>query len=504
MPKVKEFFARLDRECLAVTYAEVLLMPGYAECMPHEVQISGAFSRNIPLHIPLVSSPMDKVTEAPMAIEMAKLGGLGIIHKALPIDDQAFQVARVKHHMHGIIDRPITMRASQSVSDILAISKKRGYQFRSFLILSDENDTLVGILTGNDLDFCVDPSLPASAAMTTNVKTAKPGTSITEAFEIMQRDRHKLLPIVNADKQVVGLYTYKDVQRILYGDSRNIHTVDEKGQLRVGAAIGTGSDTMERVAKLVAEGVDVLVIDTAHGDSKPVLETLRRVKNGCKDIDVVAGNVSNPDSVSRLVEAGADGIKVGQGPGSICTTRQIAGTGCPQVTAVYKCAEVAREYGVPVCADGGVEYSGSITIALAIGASCVMLGKLLSGTQEAPGEVISFEGRAYKEYRGMGSLGAMVSNAAARERYSQGGAETSKLVPEGVEGRVPYAGSVQAVIHQLVGGLRAGMGYAGAADLHELTEKAELNRITPAGSAESHVHGVQVTKEPPNYHLPRI
>lgn len=496
--KKDQFFGRLEDLCLSVAYEDLRLRTDYTEYLPHEVNLDSKFSRNIALKVPIVSAPMDTVTESKLAIEMARLGGLGIIHRNLSPETQAQHVARVKHYMHGLIQDPITMHKNQTIAEILEIRQRKEYPFRSFLIVDDDS-RLVGVVTGHDLDIYDDVSLPAHKVMTTSLTTAKPGTTLEEAYRIIQTSRHKLVPIVDEQLHIAGLYTRTDVYRNICNDSSNLNNVDANGQLRVGAAVGIGQDAMVRVEKLVSEHVDVVVIDTAHGDSKDVYETLRSIKTAYPELDVVVGNVSEPESAIRLADAGADGIKVGQGPGSICTTRIVVGIGCPQATAVYNCTSVLRGRGIPVCADGGVRFSGDIPVAIGLGADCVMLGSLLAGTEESPGETVVFHGRTWKTYRGMGSLGAMKDNAASRERYLQSEGSKSQMVPEGVEGRVPFRGSLKDVFHQLQEGLRRGMSATGANTILVFQENAMFRRFSSGAVSESHPHDIEITQEAPNY-----
>ncbi|NTV29211.1 MAG: IMP dehydrogenase [Candidatus Omnitrophica bacterium] len=487
------FFRKIGNQGIALTYDDVRLTTGYSEVLPDNINVESKFSKNVGLKIPIVSAAMDTVTEAEMAIEIAKLGGIGIIHKNLSAQEQAAQVARVKYHLNGFIDKPICFEENVSIGEILAYKKEREFNFHSFLII-DSNHHLVGVLTKNDFDFCEDHSLKAKQVMTKKLITADPGTGLREAYRLMKEGKKKALPLVDKDGKVAGLYTFSDVKRILFGDSKSFN-IDRDGRLRVGAAIGVYDDAFERVEKLVSEKVDLVIIDTAHGDSKGVLETLKLLKKRY-DIDVLAGNISEPESAQRLCRAGADGLKVGQGPGSICTTRIIAGIGKPQVSAIYECSKVAAKFGVPVCADGGLKFSGDIPIAIGAGAHSVMMGNMLAGTKESPGEFRFHQGVQYKVYRGMGSLGAMESNKGSRERYNQG---KNDLVPEGMEGMVPYKGPLREVIHQYIGGLRRGMGYVGAGNIEELRTIAQFVRITEAGKAESHPHDIIITREAPNY-----
>lgn len=492
-----KFFEKMDKLGLALSYGDVRLKTGHSTILPADANLSSFFSRHVPMNCPIVSSPMDTVTEHKMAIQMAKLGGLGIIHRALSPEDQAAEVAKVKVYLNGLIKKPVCVNENDTIEEIKKIIEDKDFSFRSFPVLNDSGK-LVGLLTNNDFDFCTDHKLRAKDVMSDNLITAKDGTALDEAYKIMQDKKKKILPIVNDAGAISGMYVFSDLKRIITGGSP-MYNLDANGNLRVGAAIGTGKDVFDRVELLVRKGVDAVVIDTAHGDSKTVVEVLKEIKKNYNSLDVVVGNISEGESAKRLVDAGADGIKVGQGPGSICTTRVIAGIGCPQVTAIYNCAKAVRGSGVPVCADGGIQYSGDITIALAAGAHSVMLGNLLAGTKETPGEVTIRQGSTVKEYRGMGSLAAMQSSAASKERYGQAGNAKDKLVPEGIEGVVPYKGEVDKIIFQLLGGLRSGMGYVGAATVDELQAKADFYRISSVGLTESHPHSLLVIKDAPNY-----
>jgi len=489
------FFEAVECERLALTFNDVRLKTGHSEKPPNDVNPKSMFSRNIVLKAPIVSAAMDTVTEHEMAIEMAKLGGIGIIHKNMSPERQAAEVGRVKYHLNGLIEKPITVFGDETIESILNWRKEKNYSFHSFPVI-DRNGILVGLLTKNDFDFCDNLNKTASEVMTRQLVTGKANLSLDEAYELMKREKKKILMLVNSEMMITGMYVFSDLKRIKTC-SNSEYNIDAKGQLVVGAAIGVYDDAFERVDKLIKNKVDVVVIDTAHGDSRAVIDTLREIKKRYPDLDVVVGNVSQPESALRLAKAGADGIKVGQGPGSICTTRVVAGIGCPQVTAIYKCSKAIEDYGIPICADGGITQTGDIPIAIGAGASSVMLGGMLAGTKEAPGEMIFFEGKQWKLYRGMGSLGAMMQHKGSRERYSQSGKDS--LVPEGIEGRVEYKGPVKDVIGQCVGGLKKGMGYVGAADIKELKEKADFDRISGAGMAESHPHDVVITKESPNY-----
>ncbi len=491
------FFNKIDELGLALSYDDVLLKSGYSETMPTAVDTSARFSKNIKLHIPIVSAAMDTVTESGTAIALALLGGIGVIHKNLDIKTQAHEVARVKHFLHGVIDSPVVVALTDTVKDVLNMRIQRQLPFHSFPVV-DKQGKVVGFVGGVDFDFCNDDSVTIESIMNKKLFTVPAGTDVHDAHATMIKRKCKTLPLVDKSGKLVGMYTFKDVHRIVM-DDQSKYTLDDNNQLRVAAAVGTGADTLKRVAALVKEGLDVVVVDTAHGDSAPVYKTIKILKKKFPKLDIVAGNVSDGASARRLAEAGADGIKVGQGPGSICTTRVVAGIGAPQVSAVADCARAVRDLDVPVCADGGITQTGHITIALGAGASTVMLGSLLAGTDEAPGEVVHHNGRQWKLYRGMGSLGVMVESAASRNRYGQDSASVDKLVPEGIEGMTPYKGSLEAVVHQYVGGLRGGMGYVGAKNVSELHEKARFHRITTAGKNESHPHDVVITKEAPNY-----
>jgi len=475
------------RECL--TFADVLLVPAYSEVLPNQVDVKARLSRRIQLNIPLVSAAMDSVTEGRTAIAMARAGGIGIIHKNLTPQQQAREVERVKRAESGMITAPVTVRPGQSLRDALAVMNEHDISGVPVV----ENDTPVGILTARDIRFEKNLDQPVSALMTKELVTVPPGVSNERAKELLHAHRIEKLLVVDSGR-LVGLITIKD---LLQADRNPDALKDEQGRLRVGAAIGPGPDADERMEALAAASVDVLVVDTAHGHSRGVIETVRKVKRRFPQLDVVAGNVATADAVGALVDAGADAVKVGIGPGSICTTRVVAGVGVPQITAVSDCARVADKHGIPIVADGGIKYSGDVTKALAAGAWSVMIGSLFAGTDEAPGDLVLYQGRSYKVYRGMGSLGAM--RKGSKDRYGQGGAADEKLVPEGIEGRVPYRGSLTSILYQLVGGLRSGMGYTGSATVAELRQKARFVRITSQGLRESHVHDVIITEEAPNY-----
>ncbi len=475
----------------ALTFDDVLLLPNYSEILPSEVDVKTRLTRQITLNIPLISAAMDTVTESELAKALAREGGIGIIHKNLPIKEQAHQVELVKRTENGIIEDPITIGPEETV-------EKANYLMAEYKIgglpVVDKEGHLLGIITNRDIRFEKNHLRKVKELMTKREEliVEKPGISLEKAKEILHENRIEKLPLVDENNKFVGLITIKDVLSVIEHPNASR---DSKGRLLVGAAVGTSPDTLERVEALVKAGVDVIVVDTAHGHSKKVIETVRMIKEHFKRLPVIAGNVATAEATEELIKAGADAVKVGIGPGSICTTRIVAGVGVPQLSAIFDCAEVAKKYDVPIIADGGIRFSGDIVKALAAGAETVMLGSIFAGTEESPGETILYQGRKYKVYRGMGSIGAMKAGSA--DRYFQGGSD--KFVPEGVEGMVPYKGLVKDVVFQLVGGLRSGMGYLGARNIKELYEKARFVQITPAGVKESHAHDVIVTKEPPNY-----
>ncbi len=474
----------------ALTFEDILLVPQYSEVLPKEVSIKTKLTKRVDLNIPLVSAAMDTVTESRSAIAMARLGGIGIIHKNMDIKSQAKEVQKVKKSESGIIIDPIFIQPNRSVAEAEALMSE--YKISGVPVV-DDNFKLVGIITNRDLRFISDMSVNVKSVMTkAPLVTAKEGTTLEEATKILQQHKIEKLPIVDDDNTLKGLITIKDIEKKeQYPDANK----DRFGRLRVGGAVGVGQ--IDRVRALIEAGVDVIVLDSAHGHSKGIIDTVKAIKDRF-DIDVIAGNIATAKGAIDLIEAGADAVKVGIGPGSICTTRIVAGVGVPQISAIDEVANVAREYGVPVIADGGIRYSGDIAKALAVGASCVMLGSALAGTYEAPGEIILFNGRQFKEYRGMGSIGAM--SKGSTDRYFQEGTASDKLVPEGIEGRVPYRGKISSVIHQMIGGLRSSMGYCGSKDIPTLWDKAQFVEITSAGLKESHVHDVTITKESPNYH----
>jgi len=472
-----------------ITFDDVLLLPGYSEIVPSEVDTSTLFSRNVGLKIPIVSAAMDTVTEARLAIALAQEGGLGIIHKNLTIEEQARQVYQVKRSVSGIIYDPVTLGPDVTIADVREVMQRHNISGVPII----EDDELVGILTNRDLRFHRDPTSLARDVMTTgNLVTGSLDISLEQAKDVLHQHKVEKLLLVDEHKKLKGLITIKDVNKMVKFPNSN---QDDKGRLRVGAAVGVHDH--ERIEALIAQNVDVLVVDTAHGHSKNVIETVKWVKEH-HGVDVVAGNVATAEATADLVAAGADGVKVGIGPGSICTTRVISGVGVPQLTAISEAARAAGERGVPIIADGGIRYSGDMTKALAVGAHSVMVGSLFAGLREAPGETIIFQGRTYKTYRGMGSLGAMVKGS--KDRYGQADQEDrDKLVPEGVEGRVPYRGRLAEFVYQLVGGIRAGMGYCGTLTIEELREKPRFLRVTHASVRENHPHDILISKEAPNY-----
>jgi len=477
----------------ALTFDDVLLVPAKSNILPRDVDTVTYLTRRIKINIPIVSAAMDTVTEARLAIALAQEGGIGIIHRAMSIEAQAAEVDKVKKSESGMIVDPITVTPDQKIHEALALMER----YRISGVPVTMKGKLVGILTNRDLRFETRMNLKVSEVMTKKrLITAPLGTTLDEAKEILHKYRIEKLPIVDDDFRLKGLITIKDIEkRIKYPNACK----DSIGRLRVGAAVGVGAGTMDRVDALVNAGVDVIVVDTAHGHTKGVIDTVTSIKKRYPEMEVVAGNVATADGTRDLIKAGADAVKVGIGPGSICTTRVIAGAGVPQVTALWECSSVADRYKVPLIADGGIKFSGDITKAIAAGASSVMIGGIFAGTEESPGEVVLFQGRSYKVYRGMGSIGAM--EAGTKDRYFQEGVRETKLVPEGVEGRVPYKGPLSGSVHQLVGGLRAGMGYCGCKNIEELRKKASFVKITNAGLRESHVHDVIITKEAPNYRM---
>ncbi len=479
----------------ALTFDDVLLVPAYSAVLPRDVTLQTQLTRSITLNTPLVAAAMDTVTEARLAIALAQEGGIGIIHKNMTATAQAAQVLQVKRFESGVVKNPITISADMSVRDVLALTHR--HRISGLPVV--EGAKVVGIVTNRDLRFETNLDQPIGNIMTSRDRlvTVREGASREDALALMHKHRLERVLVVNDRFELCGLVTVKDIQK----SRENPYACkDALGRLRVGAAVGVGAGTEERVSALVDAGVDVIVVDTAHGHSKGVLDRVKWIKKTFPDVQVIGGNIATANAATALMEHGADAVKVGIGPGSICTTRIVAGVGVPQITAISNVSEALKGTGVPLIADGGIRYSGDIAKAIAAGAHCVMLGGLFAGTEEAPGEIELFQGRSYKSYRGMGSIGAMQQGSS--DRYFQEAEKSvEKLVPEGVEGRVPYKGSVMAVIHQLMGGLRSSMGYVGAATIEEMRVKAEFVEITASGIRESHVHDVQITKEAPNYHI---
>ena len=479
---------------LALTFDDVTLLPAYSQILPHETHLETMLTRGIPMHIPLISAAMDTVTEAETAISMAREGGIGIIHRNMPVRRQAQEVNKVKKSESGMVVDPVTVDPDQKLSVVLELMDR--YRISGVPVV--KSGQLVGIITNRDLRFETNMDLKVSEVMTKErLVTAPVGISLEDSKRLLHKNRIEKLLVVDDKGLLKGLITIKDIMKIIkYPNACK----DQLGRLRVGAAVGVGKDMPERVDAIKNAGADVIAVDSAHGHSENVIKTVQYIKERFPDLQVMAGNIATPEGAEALIRAGADAIKAGVGPGSICTTRIIAGVGVPQFTAILECSKVCREHGVPLIADGGIKYSGDVVKAMAAGANCVMIGSLFAGTDESPGEVVLFQGRTYKVYRGMGSLGAM--SEGSRDRYAQDEVmEPTKLVPEGIEGKVPYRGSIAASVHQLLGGLRAGMGYAGCRNLEELRTNGRMVRITVAGLRESHVHDVIITKEAPNYQV---
>jgi len=480
-----------DRTRIGLTFDDVVLVPAKSEVVPSEVVTHTQLTKNITINIPLLSAAMDTVTEGRLAIALAREGGIGVIHRAISPEAQAMEVDKVKKSESGMILDPITISPNQTIREVHDIMST--YHISGVPVTKDKK--LVGILTNRDLRFETRMDLTVSQIMTrNNLITVPVGTTLTKAREILHEHRIEKLPVVNDAFELKGLITIKDIQKqIQYPTACK----DTHGRLRVAAAVGVGADVEERVERLIKAGIDLIVVDTAHGHSQSVIDTVKYIKKHYPDMDVLAGNIATAEAAKDLATVGADAVKVGVGPGSICTTRIVSGAGVPQLTAIVDCAEALAGTGIPVLADGGIKYSGDITKALASGASAVMIGSLFAGTEESPGETVLYQGRTYKEYRGMGSLGAL--ERGGRDRYQQEGQAPGKLVPEGIEGRVPFKGSLSNVVYQLVGGLKSGMGYCGCRSLSELQQKAQFIRLTQAGLREGHVHDVVITKEAPNY-----
>jgi len=482
----------------ALTFDDVLLVPAYSDVLPREVDLSTRLTRGIRLNIPFVSAAMDTVTEARLAITIAQEGGIGIIHKNMTAADQAREVGRVKKHESGVIKDPITVRPDATIREVIALTRARGI---SGLPVTADGNQVVGIVTHRDIRFEEQLDLPVSKVMTPREKlvTVRENTPREEVLLLLHRHRIEKVLVVDGDGRLRGMITVKDIQK-----ARDFPRAckDEHGRLRVGAAVGTAADTLDRVAQLAEAGVDLVIVDTSHGHSRGVIATVERIRKAYPQLQLVAGNIVTAEAAKALVDAGVDGVKVGIGPGSICTTRVVAGVGVPQITAVATVAEALAKTDVPLISDGGIRYSGDVAKAIAAGAHAVMIGGLFAGTEESPGEVELYQGASYKSYRGMGSLGAMAQRHGSSDRYFQDTVEElEKLVPEGVEGRVPYKGSLVAILHQLAGGIRAAMGYTGSKDIEQMRTRPVFVRITGAGVRESHVHDVSITKEAPNYRI---
>ncbi|MEN6302146.1 MAG: IMP dehydrogenase [Armatimonadia bacterium] len=481
-------------EKTALSFDDVILVPARSSFLPSEVDTTCRLTRDITLNIPILSAAMDMVTESAMAIALAREGGIGLIHRNMSIEAQAIEVDRVKRSESGMIVDPVTLSPENRVGDALALMSK--YHISGLPITVGKK--LVGILTNRDLRFETDVNKPIGEAMTSaNLVTTTEGTSLEEAKAILHKHRIEKLPVVDEDSRLLGLITIKDIEKVAKYPKA---CKDPLGRLRVGAAVGVGAETRDRVAALVERGVDIVAVDSAHGHSDNVIDTVAMIKEAFPDLPVIGGNIATEEGAADLVAAGADAVKVGMGPGSICTTRIVAGAGVPQITAITEAAKATRKKDIPLIADGGVKYSGDITKAIAAGADCVMIGSLFGGTEESPGSTVLYRGRTYKEYRGMGSIGAMCSRPGAGERY--GLRDSDELVPQGIEGRVPYKGPLSAVVIQLIGGLQAGMGYCGVRTIADLQAKSKFYRVTVAGLQESHVHDINITEEAPNYQVP--
>ncbi|MBU3021819.1 IMP dehydrogenase [Aestuariibacter sp. A3R04] len=481
----------------ALTFDDVLLVPGHSTVLPHTANLQTKLTRGVSLNIPMVSASMDTVTEARLAIALAQEGGIGFIHKNMEPAEQAKHVREVKKYESGVVSDPVTVEQTTAIGEVLTMSKNLGYS--GFPVI-DKDNNLIGIVTGRDMRFQNRLDLPVSQVMTPKEKlvTVKEGANPDEVLDLMHANRIEKILVVDDGFKLKGLITVKDFQK---AENKPNACKDSLGRLRVGAAVGVGAGTDERIAGLVDAGVDVLLIDTSHGHSQGVIDQVSRIRGAYPDLQIIAGNVATADGAKALADAGVDGVKVGIGPGSICTTRIVTGCGVPQITAIADAVDALEGTGIPVIADGGIRFSGDIAKALAAGASCVMVGSMLAGTEEAPGEVELYQGRYYKSYRGMGSLGAMNQRHGSSDRYFQASDNAEKLVPEGIEGRVAYKGPIATIIHQQMGGLRSAMGLTGCADIPTLNTKAQFVRVTSAGMGESHVHDVSITKEAPNYRL---
>jgi len=483
----------LSEASVALTFDDVLLEPRASDVLPAEVDVGSRVTREIAVRIPILSSAMDTVTEGQLAIAMAQAGGIGVVHRNLTPEVQAEQVAMVKRYVAGMVVNPVTIQPTATLREAWRLMQE--HKISGVPVVEGKPGKLVGILTNRDVRFATNPNTPVSELMTRKLVTVKDGVSREDAQRLLHQNRIEKLLVVDGDFRCIGLITVKDIEKAQKYPNA---CTDEQGRLRVAAATSVGDDGFRRAERLMDAGVDLVVVDTAHGHSSRVLDMVSRIKKQSNRVQVIAGNVATADGTKALIDAGADAVKVGIGPGSICTTRVVAGVGVPQLTAIMDAVDVARRQDVPVIADGGIKFSGDLVKALAAGAECAMVGALLAGTDEAPGETYLYQGRTYKAYRGMGSVGAMARGSADRY-FQQEVKDTLKLVPEGIEGQVPYKGPVDGVLHQLVGGLRAGMGYVGAANLKELRERARFVRISPAGASEGHPHGIGITREAPNY-----
>lgn len=482
----------------ALTFDDVLLIPAFSEVLPKEVTLATKLTRDIVLNIPMVSAAMDTVTEHRMAIAMAQQGGIGIVHKNMTIEEQAKEVLRVKKYESGVVTDPITVSPDTSIRDVMELTRKKRISGVPVVIKGDSGDDLVGIITSRDLRFETHMDAEVSSIMTPKERlvTVREGAEKKDVLALLHENRIEKVLVVNAAFQLRGMITVKDMQK---ATDYPLACKDEEGRLRVGAAVGVGAGTDERIAALAAAGVDVVVVDTAHGHSIGVINRVAWVKKNFPKVQVIGGNIATAAAARALIDAGADAVKVGIGPGSICTTRIVAGVGVPQITAISNVAKELEGTGVPLIGDGGIRYSGDFSKAIVAGASCCMFGSVFAGTEEAPGEVELYQGRSYKSYRGMGSMGAMSQQQGSSDRYFQESSDADKLVPEGIEGRVPFKGGMQPVVHQMLGGLRSSMGYTGCADIESMRSKPEFVRVTSAGMVESHVHDVTITKEAPNY-----
>ncbi|MGM5482218.1 MAG: IMP dehydrogenase [Nanobdellota archaeon] len=500
MRKCFDFFKWHIDNYYSLTFDDVSLKTGYSKTSPKDVNLDTKITKNVDIKVPIVSSAMDTVTEYELAIAIAKKGGMGFIHKNLPIETQAWQISKVKNNLNGIngfIDKPICINEESTLRDVEDYRHEKGFGFSSFLVVDDKK-RLKGIITSKHFIFSNDYNIKVSEIMEKNLITAQEDTSKSEALEILRKSWKKILPIVDSESKVKGMYAYKDLRAIEKGETKEFN-MDKQGRLRVGAAISDnlGEENLKRLDALVKRKPDVILVDSAHGDTENMVKIIKYINENYEDLELLVGNISEPGSAKRILEAGKiGGLKVGQGPGSICSTRKVAGIGCPQLSALFEIVEYTKKYNVPVCADGGIKYSGDIVKAIGAGANCVMLGSLLAGTKETPGKEVWIDGKLCKSYRGMGSVSAMKESKASRERYRQ--EDDKEPVPEGVESTVPYKGTISQQIHMLTGGIRNGFGYTGSENVKELIENADFRRVTPAGAQESMPHSVQITTRPPN------